>query len=110
MTKTLAPYGSWKSPITSAYLTSAGIGLGQLEVGPQSVYWCEGRPMEAGRVVIVRRDSEGNSADVTPAGFNARIRFHEYCGGAYTTHGDSFFFSNYSDQRMYRQDGTSSPV
>ncbi|HLQ77424.1 MAG TPA: S9 family peptidase [Terriglobia bacterium] len=110
MSKVTAPYGSWKSPITSAYLTSAGIGLGQLEVGHQSVYWCEGRPMEAGRVVVVRRDSKGNSADVTPAGFNSRTRVHEYGGGAYTIHGDSVFFSNFADQRMYRQDGTSPPV
>lgn len=101
--KAPAPYGSWKSPITTALLTSAGVGLGQIEVGNGCIYWGEGRPLEGGRTLIVRRGDAGTITDVTPAGFNVRTRVHEYGGGAYTTHGDSVFFSNFSDQRMYRQ-------
>ena len=110
MNKVAASYGSWKSPITTSFLSSAGVSLSQIEVGDGCVYWSEGRPLEGGRVVIVRQTHEGNVADVTPPGFNARARVHEYGGGAYTTHGNSVFFTNFSDQRMYRQDGDSSPM
>ena len=44
-----------------------------------------------------------------PAGFNARTRVHEYGGGAYLAHGDSVFFSNFTDQRLYRVDGDGQP-
>ena len=39
-----------------------------------------------------------------PQGFNARTRVHEYGGGAYFVHDDTIFFSNFKDQRLYRQD------
>ncbi len=45
MTKTVAPHGSWKSPITTDLLTSAGISLGQIEVSSEGIYWLEGRPL-----------------------------------------------------------------
>jgi dipeptidyl aminopeptidase/acylaminoacyl peptidase len=109
MTKTPAPYGSWKSPITTSLLTSAGVTLSQIEPGGDCLYWCEGRPMDGGRVVIVRRTHDGVSQDVTPAPFNARTRVHEYGGGSYATHGNSVYFSNFLDQRMYRQTGDSPP-
>ncbi len=102
MSKSVASYGSWKSPITSSVLTSAGVGLSQLEFTSHGLYWTESRPMEGGRVVIVRH-SQGANSDVTPAGFNVRTRVHEYGGGAYTTHEDKVFFSNFSDQLLYGQ-------
>src|SRR6185295_3254855 len=82
----------------------------QLELGDDCLYWSEGRPMEGGRVVIVRRTHDGISSDVTPEGYNARTRVHEYGGGAYITHGESVFFTNFTDQRMYRQNGSSMPI
>jgi len=109
MSKTPAPYGSWKSPITTSLLTSAGVSIGQIELDEGCLYWCEGRPLEGGRVVIVRRTPDGVTADVTPAPFNVRTRVHEYGGGSYTVHGNSVYFSNFSDQRMYRQIGDASP-
>src|SRR6186713_3089205 len=103
MTKAPAPYGSWKSPITTSLLTSAGVSLSQIELDADNLYWCEGRPMDGGRVIIVRRTNSGIVQDLTPAPFSARTRVHEYGGGAYTTHGHTVYFSNFADQRMYRQ-------
>jgi dipeptidyl aminopeptidase/acylaminoacyl peptidase len=70
------------------------------------------RPSEEGRSVIVCRDAQGIQADVTPPGFNARTRVHEYGGGAYTVHEGAVFFSNFADQRLYRQvhGGTPQPL
>jgi dipeptidyl aminopeptidase/acylaminoacyl peptidase len=105
MSKTIAPYGSWKSPITTDLLTSAGIGLGQIEVTSDGIYWLEGRPVEAGRVVVVHE----KRGDVLPAPFNARTRVHEYGGGAYFAFGPTIFFSNFVDQALYRMDYGSDP-
>ena len=50
-----------------------------------------------------------NSADVTPKAFNVRTRVHEYGGGAYFLHGDTVFFTNFADQRLYRRDPDGEP-
>ena len=67
------------------------------------VYWVETRPSERGRSVVVRRTGAGETGDVTPPGFNARTRVHEYGGGAYTVEQGAVYFSNFADQRLYRQ-------
>ena len=109
MSKTTAPYGSWKSPITTSLLTSAGVSLSQIQPGDDGLYWCEGRPMDGGRVVIVRRTHAGKTEDVTPAPFNARTRVHEYGGGSFAVFRNTVYFSNFVDQRLYRQIGDSPP-
>src|SRR6267378_6681946 len=104
-----APYGSWKSPITSDLIVKGSIGLGQVKMDGDDVYWIEGRPSEGGRQVIVRRASDGRIADVNPPGFNARTRVHEYGGGEYIVHNSIVYFSNFADQHLYRQDPDSEP-
>ncbi len=104
-----APHGSWKSPITAAMIASGLVGLDQVHLDGEDIYWIEMRPAEQGRHVIVRRTPDGRTADVTPPGFNARTRVHEYGGGAYTVSRGVAFFSNFSDQRLYRQDPGGAP-
>ena len=108
--KTTAPFGSWKSPITSALLTSSGIGLSELHFSHGNLFWLESRPDESGRVVVVRCELGGELSDAIPQGFNARTRVHEYGGGAYFVHNETIFFSNFKDQRLYRQDPGVSPT
>ena len=74
----VAPYGSWKSPITSDLIVAATISLDQVVLDGLDVYWVEGRPAEGGRNLVVRRTPDGSVTDVTPAPFNARTRVHEY--------------------------------
>lgn len=102
---TIASYGSWKSPITPDLIVQGGIGLGQIALDGEDVYWSEQRPSEGGRNVIVRRTSDGQVADVTPPPFNARTRVHEYGGGAFMAADGIVYFSNFADQRLYRQAG-----
>ncbi|MEK6285558.1 MAG: S9 family peptidase [Acidobacteriota bacterium] len=101
--KLKAPYGSWKSPITSDLIVAGTIGLGDIGLDGEDIYWIETRPSEGGRSVIVRRPPDGTTTDVTPPGFNARTTVHEYGGGAYFVHEGTVYFSNFSDQRLYRQ-------
>lgn len=105
----LAPYGSWKSPITSDMIASETIGLEEITIEGHDIYWIESRPTEGGRYVIVRKSPGKDIEEKTPAPFNARTRVHEYGGGAYTVFGRTVLFSNFNDQRLYRLDPGSSP-
>ncbi|HEX5736139.1 MAG TPA: S9 family peptidase [Blastocatellia bacterium] len=107
--KRVAPYGSWRSPVTSDLIISGAVGLGELAFDGEDIYWIEGRPSEGGRNVIVRRTADGRTADVTPPPFNARTRVHEYGGGAYIVSEGTIYFSNFADQRLYRQTIDSQP-
>lgn len=108
----VAPFGSWASPITSDLITQSSIRLGNVVIDGPDVYWLESRPKEAGRTVVVRRDASGVSNDVTPESFNVRTLAHEYGGGAYTVVNGIVYFVNYKDQRVYRQKigGTPEPL
>jgi hypothetical protein len=64
LTKT-APYGSWKSPITSDLIVAQITMLSEVRLAGDDVYWLEGRPQEQGRYVIVRAGSDGAATDVT---------------------------------------------
>lgn len=99
----VAPYGSWKSPITSELIVSEFIGLTALAIDGEDIYWLEQRPKEGGRNCLVRRTPDGKIADVTPAGFNVRTRVHEYGGGSFLIADGTVYFSNFADQRLYRQ-------
>lgn len=105
-----APYGSWRSPITSELIASGTIGLTQVEVDGDDVYWIEMRPTEGGRCVVVRRTSDGKTEDVRPSPFNARTRVHEYGGGAFAVADGTVYFSNFADQRLYRQEPGARPT
>lgn len=105
----IAPYGSWKSPITADLIVAGTIGLGQIVLDGQDIYWIEGRPAQAGRSVIVRRTPDGKTADVTPSPFNVRTRVHEYGGGAFAVKDGTIYFSNFADQRLYQQTLDSEP-
>ena len=104
-----APYGSWKSPITTSLIVSGAVGLGQIALDGDDVYWVEMRPSEGGRMVIVRRQGDGTTADITPEPFSARTRVHEYGGAAMLVADGTVYFSNFSDQRLYRQEGGGEP-
>ncbi|CAM3263750.1 Dipeptidyl aminopeptidase/acylaminoacyl peptidase [Prescottella defluvii] len=103
--RTVAPYGSWMSPIAAADLAASGHQVdGGRFVGDQ-VWWSEQRPTENGRTAIRRHGPDGEPGDVLPAPWNARTRVHEYGGGAWTVTGDRVLvFAEFSDQRLYRFD------
>jgi dipeptidyl aminopeptidase/acylaminoacyl peptidase len=108
--RAVSPYGSWKSPITAAMIAEGAVRLAQPEFGEGAVYWLESRPKEGGRYVVVRRGPDGETADAIPRSFNSRTRVHEYGGASYLLGGQSLFFSNFDDQRLYRQDPGGEPV
>ncbi len=108
ITKIAAPYGTWPSPITAGMIADTTISISSLLVDGDDIYWLEGRPSEAGRVVLVRQTDTG-PVDVMPAGYSARTRVHEYGGGAAIVSRGVIFFVNFDDQRIYRLDNGGTP-
>ncbi|MEO6942392.1 MAG: prolyl oligopeptidase family serine peptidase [Terrimesophilobacter sp.] len=108
---TIAPHGSWESPITAASLVASGHPISGARFVDGDPWWLEARPTEGGRLAVRRHDDQGNVVDVLPAPWNARTRVHEYGGGAWTTLDDgTLFFAEFSDQRVYRlSSGMSTP-
>src|SRR5919199_4490207 len=105
-----APYGSWRSPITASLIAVGEAPLAAPAIVAGDVYWLEGKPLEGGRVVLVKHAADGTRQDLTPSPYYVRTRVHEYGGGAYVVHGSTIFFSNFGDQRLYRQDDGGAPV
>jgi dipeptidyl aminopeptidase/acylaminoacyl peptidase len=78
------------------------VGLSEVVVAGEDVYWLESRPGEGGRNVVVLLTPDGDARDVTPQPFNARTRVHEYGGGDFAVDRGTVYFSNFADQRIYR--------
>lgn len=102
----IAPFGSWRSPISAEMCARSGVHLFEPTLDGDLVYWLEERPNEDGRQVLMRADPWSEPADVTPPAFNVRDKVHEYGGGSYTVHDGVVFFTNFDDQRLYRQEGS----
>ena len=107
---TIRPYGTWPSPITAELITGTQVGLASPWLDGSDVYWAESRPLEGGRVTLIRRDRDGAQLEVTPAPFNLRTRVHEYGGRAFTARDGVVVGVEFRDQRVYRLEPGKPPV
>ncbi len=101
MAPTVAPYGSWKSPITADRMLGGAVGLGSIAPLGTDLLWTESRPSEGGRAALVRLRPDGTREDLLPVPWNVRSRVHEYGGGALCVGEGRVFFSNDGDRRFY---------
>lgn len=104
-----APYGTWTSLITSAYIVKDALRLGGGLFCGSDIYWVEGHPSEGGRNVLVRCGTNGRLHEINPSPLNVRTRVHEYGGGAVLVDHGTVYFSNFADQRLYRVEPGSAP-
>ena len=103
--KNHVPFGSWKSPISAKMVAASANVFSEISLGKDgSVFFLERRPSESGRSVLLRFSTEGQTEELTPLPFNARDRVHEYGGGSYLATEQTAFFSNFTDQMVYRVD------
>ncbi|HXI45704.1 MAG TPA: prolyl oligopeptidase family serine peptidase [Candidatus Acidoferrales bacterium] len=100
--RTTAPYGSWLSPLPLERLTEGVVFLSEPHAADGIRWWLEGRPEEGGRQVLVRRELDGSMTRLTPEGFNARSRVHEYGGSAVLIDGDLILVSDFATGRLNR--------
>jgi dipeptidyl aminopeptidase/acylaminoacyl peptidase len=106
----VAPYGTWRSPISAEMVSVEAVALSQPWLEDGAVYWQERRPAEGGRSVLMFGAPFSEPVEVTPPGSNVRSTVHEYGGGAYLIHRGTAFFSDFADQRLYRQELGADPV
>ncbi len=99
----VAPYGSWNSPVSLEMVGHGTINLVSIALDGPDTYWAEVRPAEKGRTVIVKRGRDGGLQDITPEGFSVGSAVNEYGTRSFTVSNGVVFFSNYHDQRVYRQ-------
>lgn len=109
MTKTIAPYGTWVSPVSVELMTQAAIGLSSLWIDGPDLYWLEARPSENGRTVLCRRRANGVIENVTPAPINVGSRVHEYGGGAYAVSRGCVIFSERISGNVFLIEAASKP-
>jgi dipeptidyl aminopeptidase/acylaminoacyl peptidase len=98
---TIAPYGTWVSPVTVELMTATAIGLGAVSVDGDTLYWLEMRPGEGGRTVLCRRLPDGTIEEPAPAPFDLGSRVHEYGGGAYRASGGLVVFSERKTNQIW---------
>ena len=63
----VAPYGSWKSPITSEAITASSIKLEDVVIDGETIYWSEQHPNEKGRYAIERWTPDGEIEELLAA-------------------------------------------
>jgi dipeptidyl aminopeptidase/acylaminoacyl peptidase len=97
-----APFGAWASPFRIERLTDRVVFLSESRALDGVTWWLEGRPDEGGRQVLVRREQDGTQIRLTPQGFNARCRVHEYGGGATLITADLVIVSDFVTGRLNR--------
>ena len=99
---TIAPYGSWPSPISIQDLTSGSIGLAGVQIDGDQLYWLESYADQGGRTALWRRPLAGGPAvEVTPTPAYVRNRVHEYGGGEYAARAGLVAYTDLSDGRVY---------
>jgi dipeptidyl aminopeptidase/acylaminoacyl peptidase len=105
---TTTGYGRWASPLAAGDVARARVSLSELCSDGDALYWLESRPSEAGRVVLVRADTEGLS-DHSPPSVSIRSRVDEYGGGAVCLvpgwSAGAFAYVDQADQRVWFRDG-----
>lgn len=110
---TTAPYGSWASPISAEAVAKTPIYLimwiNLLCVDGDALYALRLHPEEGGRGVVSRVYDDGRVEAITPLPFSVRTRVYEYGGPAFVVHEGVIYFSNFPDDRLYRQSPGQAP-
>ncbi len=108
---TTLPYGSWPSPLSAAWASSAAPRLDGGAIVGEEIWWGESVPAEAGRTTVRRRRADGSAEDLLPAPWNARSRVHEYGGGSWAVSPEGIlFFVEKADQRVWMLAPGADPV
>lgn len=95
-----APYGSWKSALTSELASGSAISFSAVTLFNESVYWLENRPHE-GRTTIMRWHATQGEQELLPQEYCVHSRVHEYGGGDMLVTQHVIYFINNDDQQIY---------
>ncbi|KAF9072442.1 alpha/beta-hydrolase [Rhodocollybia butyracea] len=99
-----APYGNWQSPISAESITGSTANTTNdvlVDAVTSVVYHIEGRPAEEGRCVLVETKT---GREIVSKDVNVRTGVHEYGSAAALVHDGIAYYSNISDNRVYKVD------
>jgi dipeptidyl aminopeptidase/acylaminoacyl peptidase len=102
--KVTRSYLDWEPVIQPEEVFRSAIGFSFVQTDGENAYWVELRPDEGGRNVLMQADSSGKVRELTPREFNVRTRVFEYGSDPYVVRGNWVYFTNFKDQRLYKQD------
>ena len=102
--RTVLPYGSWPTPVSSDVVVAKAVRLAEVQVDGDAVVWSESRPGEGGRTALVRLAADGTKTELLDPKLNVRTAVHEYGGGAWWVRDEVLWFVSWDDQRLYRRD------
>lgn len=120
----IAPYGAWSSPLSAQAVAAGGINFGDLRSVEGRLYWTENVPAAGGAIALfsIKGAVAGTSAGGAPVAgtpvaepitgpeSNVRSRVHEMGGAPFVVVGDTVYFSQFSDQRLYSLKAGGKPV
>jgi dipeptidyl aminopeptidase/acylaminoacyl peptidase len=107
--RAVAPFGSWASPLSAEALAAGGINFGDLRSVEGRLYWTENVPARGGAISLFGL-RDGAPAQVTPDDAYVRTRVHEYGGAPFVVAGDTVYYSQFSDQRLYALKSGGAPM
>ncbi|MBM3193057.1 MAG: S9 family peptidase [Chlamydiae bacterium] len=93
------PYGSFSSPISAELVAKGSVAIRQILIDEDHLFWIEGRPEENGRAVAVCYESK---KDILPSPYYIRTTVHEYGGKCSEIFDGIIYFSNFTDQNLYK--------
>ncbi len=99
---TTAAYGSWESPVTAASIFEASDNISTLTVEDNELYFIERRASANGRNILVKLDENNEAIQLTPSEISVRTRVHEYGGRPYLVDGNDIYYSQFTDQKIYK--------
>lgn len=101
---TVAPYGSWTSPLDAAAVAAGSHTPTAAAYVGDAIWWSEPVPDEH-RAGVFRLGADGDPQAVLPAPWNARSQVHEYGGGEWCVGDDGVLvFVEFHGQRLHRLD------
>lgn len=102
------PYGRWQSGLSAEIVCQDSNEINFLRAGNGGVYFINSLAGAKDQLAVWHLSNEEVVSKVSADGFNVRSRVHEYGGLAYLVDGDTLYFCNFSDQRVYTQSGIAS--
>tara|TARA_R110000751_G_C13775172_1_gene480539 strand:- start:235 stop:2226 length:1992 start_codon:yes stop_codon:yes gene_type:complete len=102
MNYTTAAYGAWQSPITAASIFEASDNVSYLTVENDQLYFVESKASANGKNVLFKLSPQNTAIKLTSTEVSVRTRVHEYGGRPYLVDGDTIYYSQFTNQKIYR--------